>query len=207
MPVTVKCRIGIDDQDPEEALEALAAGGRGGGRRRADRARAQGLARGPLAAREPRRSAARLRSRLPAQGARIRISRSCSTAASRPRAGARHLDRVDGVMMGRAAYQEPWRLLGGRSAAVRRRRRRSPPREGARRGADPLYRARARARRAAPLHHPPRARPVPRRAGRARVPPPSRDRSRQARRGRAVLRDALALVLDTRSELAQTAAA
>jgi tRNA-dihydrouridine synthase A len=23
-----------------------------------------------------------------------------------------HLDRVDGVMMGRAAYQEPWRLLG-----------------------------------------------------------------------------------------------
>jgi len=24
MPVTVKCRIGIDDQDPEEALEALA---------------------------------------------------------------------------------------------------------------------------------------------------------------------------------------
>src|SRR5262249_43737669 len=24
---------------------------------------------------------------------------------------ARHLDRVDGVMMGRAAYQDPWRLL------------------------------------------------------------------------------------------------
>ena len=23
MPVTVKCRIGIDDQDPEQALEAL----------------------------------------------------------------------------------------------------------------------------------------------------------------------------------------
>jgi len=24
IPVTVKCRIGIDDQDPEEALDALA---------------------------------------------------------------------------------------------------------------------------------------------------------------------------------------
>src|SRR5436853_7587163 len=27
LPITVKCRIGIDDQDPEEALEALACAG------------------------------------------------------------------------------------------------------------------------------------------------------------------------------------
>ena len=39
-------------------------------------------------------------------------------------ARAAHLAHVDGVMMGRAAYQEPWRLAGGRSAAFRRRRRR-----------------------------------------------------------------------------------
>ena len=30
IPVTVKCRIGIDDQDPEEALETLARSGRSG---------------------------------------------------------------------------------------------------------------------------------------------------------------------------------
>ena len=45
VPVTVKCRIGIDEQDPEVALETLARRGRGGRRRCADRARAQGLAR------------------------------------------------------------------------------------------------------------------------------------------------------------------
>ena len=66
IPVTVKCRIGIDEQDPEEALETFTRGGRGGGRRRADRACPQGLARGPVAAREPRRPAARLRRRVTA---------------------------------------------------------------------------------------------------------------------------------------------
>ena len=46
IPVTVKCRIGIDDQDPEAALDALARCGGRGRRRRADRARPQGLAEG-----------------------------------------------------------------------------------------------------------------------------------------------------------------
>ena len=33
LPVTVKCRIGIDEQDPEQALDAISRGG-GAGRRR-----------------------------------------------------------------------------------------------------------------------------------------------------------------------------
>ena len=61
IPVTVKCRIGIDEQDPEQALFAFAAAVEGGRRRCADRACAQGLAEGPVAAREPRGAAARLR--------------------------------------------------------------------------------------------------------------------------------------------------
>ncbi len=36
-------------------------------------------------------------------------------------------DHVDGVMLGRAAYQEPWRLLERRSANCSARRRRMPP--------------------------------------------------------------------------------
>ena len=48
----------------------------------------------------------------PSQGARIRGCRSCSTAGSRrSRRRASIWRSVDGVMMGRAAYQEPWRLL------------------------------------------------------------------------------------------------
>ena len=60
LPVTVKCRIGIDDQDPEHALEAMTTAVEQRWRRRADRACAQGLAVRPFAAREPRRPAARL---------------------------------------------------------------------------------------------------------------------------------------------------
>ncbi len=63
----------------------------GGGfpRRCADRARAQGLAQRPVAAREPRHSSARLRPRLPAQGRASGPAGRSSTAAfrrSRPRA-------------------------------------------------------------------------------------------------------------------------
>ena len=112
IPVTVKCRIGIDDQDPEVALRRSGAGGRRGRCRRADRSCAQGLAEGAVAAREPRHSAARLRPGLPAEGRAAARSRSSSTAGSpasrKPR---RHLQHVDGVMLGRAAYKEPWRLL------------------------------------------------------------------------------------------------
>ena len=60
IPVTVKCRIGIDDQDPEVALDTLARR-RGRGRRRcADRARPQGLAQWIVAEGKSRHPAARL---------------------------------------------------------------------------------------------------------------------------------------------------
>ena len=68
IPVTVKCRIGIDEQDPEAVAGRICRRGRAGRRRCADRACAQGLAEGTVAAREPRRAAARLRPRVPAQG-------------------------------------------------------------------------------------------------------------------------------------------
>ena len=74
IPVTVKCRIGVDEQDPEAALDALARDGRCGRRRCAVGACAQGLARRTVAQGEPRHPAARLRPRLPAEGARIRTS-------------------------------------------------------------------------------------------------------------------------------------
>ena len=50
IPVTVKCRIGIDEQDPGPFAVCLHRGGEGGGRRRAGRACAQGLAEGIVAA-------------------------------------------------------------------------------------------------------------------------------------------------------------
>ena len=82
VPVTVKCRIGIDDQDPETALDALARSGGRGRRRRADRACPQGLAEGPVAEGEPRYPAARLRPRLSAQAGDAAACRSSSMAAS-----------------------------------------------------------------------------------------------------------------------------
>ena len=82
IPVTVKCRHRRRRAGSGAGAVCIRRGGEGGGRRRADRARAQGLAEGPVAAREPRRAAARLRDRAPAQSARTPISRSCSTAAS-----------------------------------------------------------------------------------------------------------------------------
>ena len=47
MPVTVKCRIGIDDQEPREALFGFAAKVRAAGAAALDRPRAQGVARRP----------------------------------------------------------------------------------------------------------------------------------------------------------------
>ena len=60
IPVTVKCRIGVDDQDPEQSLRALIAPVRRGGRHALCRACAQGLAGGPVAQGKSRRAAAGL---------------------------------------------------------------------------------------------------------------------------------------------------
>ena len=86
-------------------------GGRGGRRRRADRARAQGLARRPVAAREPRHPAARLRHRVPSQG---RASEAADRAQRRHRHG-RGGARASGAR--RRRHDGPRRLSGAVAAA------------------------------------------------------------------------------------------
>jgi tRNA-dihydrouridine synthase A len=111
VPVTVKCRIGIDDQDPEAALEALAhALERSGVGALIVHARKAWLA--GLSPRENRDippldydRVYRLKAAHPALV--VVLNGGIADLAQ----AATHLERVDGVMMGRAAYQEPGRLL------------------------------------------------------------------------------------------------
>jgi tRNA-dihydrouridine synthase A len=111
IPVTVKCRIGIDAQDPEEALETFA---RAIEQAHADalivharKAWLKGLS--PKENREvPPLDYARVY-RLKAAHPHLTVVLNGGIAGVE--AARAHLDGVDGVMMGRAAYQEPWRLL------------------------------------------------------------------------------------------------
>ncbi len=111
IPVTVKCRIGIDDQDPETALDELARGVVAAGADavivHARKAWLNGLS--PKENRDipplDYERVYRLKQALP--GVPIIIN---GGIASLEQARG-HLDHVDGVMLGRAAYQEPWRLL------------------------------------------------------------------------------------------------
>ena len=111
IPVTVKCRIGIDDQDPEMALDALARGVVAAGADalivHARKAWLNGLS--PKQNRDipplDYDRVYRLKAALPEQPIVIN-----GGIASLDEARC-HLDHVDGVMLGRAAYQEPWRLL------------------------------------------------------------------------------------------------
>ena len=111
VPVTVKCRIGIDDQDPEEALDALTRAVRAAGVDalvvHARKAWLDGLS--PRENRDIppldyervyRLKAAHPGLAIVLNGGIVGIDQAAA-----------HLGRVDGVMMGRAAYQEPWRLL------------------------------------------------------------------------------------------------
>ena len=148
MPVTVKCRIGIDDQDPEAALEALTAAVEQAGVDalivHARKAWLDGLS--PRENRDIppldydrvyRLKAAHPRLPIVLNGGIVELEQAAA-----------HLGRVDGVMMGRAAYQEPWRLLAVDPDLFGE----APPfasPKAAARGAHPLHRARARARRAA----------------------------------------------------------
>jgi tRNA-dihydrouridine synthase A len=111
IPVTVKCRIGIDQQDPEEALEIFA--------QNIEQARADALivhARkawlkglSPKENREvPPLDHARVY-RLKAAHPQLTVVLNGGIAGVEQ--ALTHLQHVDGVMMGRAAYQEPWRLL------------------------------------------------------------------------------------------------
>lgn len=111
IPVTVKCRLGVDDQEPEQALEIFA--------QKVEQARVDALI---VHARK-----AWLKGLSPKQNREIPpldYGRVYRLKAAHPRlpivlnggvAGVEdalaHLAHVDGVMMGRAAYQEPWRLL------------------------------------------------------------------------------------------------
>jgi len=111
IPVTVKCRIGIDKQDPEVALDALArdvvAAGADALAVHARKAWLDGLS--PKENRDipplDYDRVYRLKAALP--DLPIIINGGIGSL-SEARA---HLSRVDGVMLGRAAYQEPWRLL------------------------------------------------------------------------------------------------
>jgi tRNA-dihydrouridine synthase A len=111
VPVTVKCRIGIDDQDPEEALETFTCAVEEAGVValivHARKAWLAGLS--PRANRDiPPLDYDRVY-RLKAAHPGLAIVLNGGIAGLNE--AATHLDRVDGVMMGRAAYQEPGRLL------------------------------------------------------------------------------------------------
>jgi tRNA-dihydrouridine synthase A len=111
IPVTVKCRIGIDDQDPEMALDKLArcvvAAGADALIVHARKAWLNGLS--PKENRDipplDYNRVYRLKVALP--DVPIIINGGIASLAE----AKEHLGHVDGVMLGRAAYQEPWRLL------------------------------------------------------------------------------------------------
>jgi tRNA-dihydrouridine synthase A len=111
VPVTVKCRIGIDDQDPEVALDALAravvAAGADGLVVHARKAWLNGLS--PKQNRDvpplDYDRVYRLKAAMPEVP--VVINGGIKGIAE----AAAHLAHVDGAMLGRAAYQEPWRLL------------------------------------------------------------------------------------------------
>src|ERR1700752_1534893 len=111
IPVTVKCRIGIDDQDPEFALDTLARGVVAAGTDalivHARKAWLNGLS--PKQNRDipplDYGRVYRLKAALPDVPVIINGGIGSIEEARE------HLAHVDGVMLGRAAYQEPWRLL------------------------------------------------------------------------------------------------
>jgi tRNA-dihydrouridine synthase A len=111
VPVTVKCRIGIDDQDPEIALDALARGVIAAGADalivHARKAWLNGLS--PKENRDipplDYDRVYRLKASMPDVPIIINGGIAGLTEAKK------HLAHVDGVMLGRAAYHEPWRLL------------------------------------------------------------------------------------------------
>ncbi len=111
IPVTVKCRIGVDDQDPEEALDALTRSVTAAGVDalivHARKAWLQGLS--PKENREipplDYDRAYRLKAAHPALPVAI------NGGIRAPEEWAGHLAHLDGVMVGREAYQNPEILL------------------------------------------------------------------------------------------------
>jgi tRNA-dihydrouridine synthase A len=111
VPVTVKCRIGIDDQDPEMALDTLAravvATGADGLIVHARKAWLKGLS--PKENRDipplDYDRVYRLKAAMP--DVPMAINGGIPGVAE----AVAHLAHMDGAMLGRAAYHEPWRLL------------------------------------------------------------------------------------------------
>jgi len=111
IPVTVKCRIGIDDQDPEQSLFAFAEAARAV---RVDalivharKAWLKGLS--PRENREVPPLDYPLVRRLKTAHPDLPIVLNGGIATLEQ--ARTEADGLDGVMMGRAAYQEPWRLI------------------------------------------------------------------------------------------------
>jgi tRNA-dihydrouridine synthase A len=112
VPVTVKCRIGIDDQDSEADLDRFITAVASAGCRtfivHARKAWLQGLS--PKENREiPPLDYARVH-RLKAAHPRLEIILNGGLESLEE--GCKHLDRLDGIALGRAAYQRPYMLAG-----------------------------------------------------------------------------------------------
>jgi tRNA-dihydrouridine synthase A len=111
IPVTVKCRIGVDDQDPEAALDALTAAVRAAGVDalivHARKAWLQGLS--PKENREVPPLDYERAYRLKAAWPDLAVAINGGIRA--PDEWVRHLAHLDGVMIGREAYQNPEILL------------------------------------------------------------------------------------------------
>ncbi|MBV9953627.1 MAG: tRNA dihydrouridine(20/20a) synthase DusA [Pseudolabrys sp.] len=111
IPVTVKCRLGVDEQDPEQSLFDLAARVKAAGADalivHARKAWLKGLS--PRENREvpPLDYAIVARLKSAHSGFEIILNGGIGTIEQ----ARETLKTFDGVMMGRAAYQEPWRLL------------------------------------------------------------------------------------------------
>jgi tRNA-dihydrouridine synthase A len=111
IPVTVKCRLGIDDQDPEIALDdmtrAVIAAGVDALVVHARKAWLEGLS--PKENREipPLDYGRVFRLKRAYPDLPIVLNGGITDLGQ----GASYLDKLDGLMMGRAAYREPWRLL------------------------------------------------------------------------------------------------
>jgi tRNA-dihydrouridine synthase A len=111
VPVTVKCRVGIDDQDPVQSLfaftEIVKAAGVDALIVHARKAWLKGLS--PRENREVPPLDYALVHRLKAIHSDLPIVLNGGLASVEQ--GLAEMGDLDGIMMGRAAYQEPWRLL------------------------------------------------------------------------------------------------
>ena len=111
IPVTVKCRIGVDEQDPQEALFSFAAAMKAAGTDalivHARKAWLKGLS--PRENRDVPPLDYSIVHRLKRAHPDLEIVINGGIASLEQAKDQLH--HVDGVMMGRAAYQEPWRLL------------------------------------------------------------------------------------------------